>query len=336
MAQNKDIEQRIEQLRARLQELDAQTSRASEETSRDASRKAREIVSRAEFEAASIRKNAQKEFAQVSRDACADAVRDKQQIQREVEALKQERKDLAAELNDLADRMKNVMAQGTTAPAAVQPEPAAPVPAAVQPKPETPAPAAVQPVQQPTAPIDQVLPAAAPPVAKTSEEQFKEALMEKPKKKRWKSVLITIIILILLGVLAFELLLGVTKMRDEGMEPGLSQGRRMLYSRISKQPHTNDLTVFENKAGLLCVRRAIARGGDTVDYNSTTNEILVNGKAIPNVPDDVEWWGVKETFEFPITVQEGEVFVLASNRDRATNEGLIKVDQVRGKVLQVF
>ena len=213
MAQNKDIEQRIEQLRSRLQELDAQTSRASEETSRDASRKAREIVSRAEFEAESIRKNAQKEFAQVSRDACADAVRDKQQIQREVEALKQVRKNLAAELNDLADRMKNVMAQGTTAPAAVQPKPAAP------------APAAVQPVQQPTASIDQVLPAAAPPVAKTSEEQFKEALMEKPKKKRWKSVLITIIILILLGVLAFELLLGVTKMRDEGMEPGLSQGQ---------------------------------------------------------------------------------------------------------------
>ena len=169
-----------------------------------------------------------------------------------------------------------------------------------------------------------------------SEEQFKEALMGKPKRSRWKTALITIVIVALLGVLAFELLLGVTKMRDEAMGTSVPEGSRILYSRLSKLPHTNELAVFENKGGLLCVRRAIARGGDTVDYDEISNEILVNNKAIPNVPSDVSWRGMEDVFEFPITVQEGEVFVLASNRSKATNEGLIKTDQIKGTVLKIF
>ena len=151
MANSKELEQRIEQMRARLQELDAQAKSLDEQTSADASRKAREIVSRAEAEAAAIQKNAQKEFPQVARDACAAVVSDKQKLQREVDDLKKERRALAGDLNT----------------------------------------------------IDRQLRMGKPQMGKTSEEKFKEVLEDKPKKGHWKGVLITIVILALLGVLAF-------------------------------------------------------------------------------------------------------------------------------------
>lgn len=292
MSHQTDLEQQIRQISARLQSLQAQADRQQASADQNASRKAREIISRAEAEADTIRKGAQKERAQISRNECAAVVRERQQIQREIEALKQERATIAKEMNELHGRLQK--------------------------------------------PIDQVLPAASPALAKTSEEQFREALLGKPKKKRWKTVLIAIVIIALLGVLAFELLLGVTKMRDEAMGTSVPEGSQILYSRLSKMPHTNELAVFENKAGLLCVRRAIARGGDTVDYDELSNQIFVNNKAIPNVPEDVNWRGVENVFEFPITVQDGEVFVLAGNRSKATNEGLIKTDQIKGTVLKIF
>ncbi len=296
---NTELDQKIRQMRERLQQLDAQTGKRTAELTRDADRQAKEIISRAESEAKNIKSDAYKEFAQISRNECSSVVINRQQMEKEIRELQKEKETLSKELDELSGQISGMTTEDGSGQSLTGT------------------------VQQP-----------ARPMVKTSEEQIRESM--ETKKRHWPGVLATIIILILAGILAFQLLLGVTVMRDNAMEDSVSKGDKIVYSRISRQPHTNDLTVFKNKAGLVCVRRAIGRAGDTVDYDPITNRIQVNGKAIPNVPDDVEWWGVENSFNFPVTVQEGEVFVLSSNREQATNEGLIKTDQVKGKVLKIF
>ena len=296
---NTELDQKIRQMRERLQQLDAQTSKRTAELTKDAEKQAREIISRAESEAKNIKSDAYKEFAQISRNECSSVVINRQQMEKEIRELQKEKETLSKELDELSGQISGMTTEDGSGQSLTGT------------------------VQQP-----------ARPVVKTSEEQIRESM--ETKKRHWPGVLATIFILILAGILAFQLLVGVTVMRDNAMEDSVSKGDKIVYSRISRQPHTNDLTVFKNKAGLVCVRRAIGRAGDTVDYDPITNRIQVNGKAIPNVPDDVEWWGVENSFSFPVTVQEGEVFVLSSNREQATNEGLIKTDQVKGKVLKIF
>ena len=296
---NTELDQKIRQMRERLQQLDAQTSKRTAELTKDAEKQAREIISRAESEAKNIKSDAYKEFAQISRNECSSVVINRQQMEKEIRELQKEKETLSKELDELSGQISGMTTEDGSGQSLTGT------------------------VQQP-----------ARPVVKTSEEQIRESM--ETKKRHWPGVLATIFILILAGILAFQLLLGVTVMRDNAMEDSVSKGDKIVYSRISRQPHTNDLTVFKNKAGLVCVRRAIGRAGDTVDYDPITNRIQVNGKAIPNVPDDVEGWGVENSFNFPVTVQEGEVFVLSSNREQATNEGLIKTDQVKGKVLKIF
>ena len=61
------------------------------------------------------------------------------------------------------------------------------------------------------------------------------------------------------------------------------------------------------------------------------NKIVVNDQPIENIPDSVDWWGIDLDFDFPITVQEDEIFVLSGNREDPSSEGLVKKDKVKGK-----
>ena len=140
----------------------------------------------------------------------------------------------------------------------------------------------------------------------------------------------------LIGVLVFELLLGIVHVNDNAMAGSVNRGSYLLYSRMDKLPSTNDLVVFKNVGGKTCVRRMIARGGDTVSFDEYANRIKVNKKAIPNVPEDVDWWGLDMTYDFPITVQDDQVFVLSGNREDPSNEGLIDKDSIKGKAIWIF
>ena len=161
---------------------------------------------------------------------------------------------------------------------------------------------------------------------------------EKAKKKHGvlKGILIALAILALIGVLVFELLLGIVHVNDNAMAGSVRRGSYLLYSRLDKLPSTNDLVVFKNVGGKTCVRRMIARGGDTITFDKYANQIKVNKKAIPNVPEDVDWWGIDMDYDFPITVQDDEVFVLSGNREDPSNEGLIDKDSIKGKAIWIF
>ena len=69
--------------------------------------------------------------------------------------------------------------------------------------------------------------------------------------------------------------------------------------------------------------------GDVILYENATVQF-------PNVPEDVDWWGIDRDYDFPITVQDDQVFVLSGNREDPSNEGLIDKDSIKGKAIWIF
>lgn len=85
------------------------------------------------------------------------------------------------------------------------------------------------------------------------------------------------------------------------------------------------------------VKRIIAVAGDTLDIDFDTGDVAVNGETIDE-PYIREKTRQNYGTEFPLTVDNGCVFVMGDNRNnsldsRAPNIGQINVDNVRGKYL---
>ena len=219
----------------------------------------------------------------------------------------------------------NVAKNGKPAPEAAKPAAEAKTEPEAKPAAAAPAAAETKAAAADTKPETADTKAAAPEAGAGAKE-------EKPKKGgKLKKVLVGIAVILILLIACFFLIVGFMKSSDSAMEGSFSKGDTILYLRVDKEPQINDVVVFENQAGKLSARRMIADGGDTVYYNPMENKIVVNDQPIENIPDSVDWWGIDLDFDFPITVQEDEIFVLSGNREDPSSEGLVKKDKVKGK-----
>lgn len=88
------------------------------------------------------------------------------------------------------------------------------------------------------------------------------------------------------------------------------------------------------------IKRIIAVSGDTVDIDFASSEVFVNGKKLEE--DYIaEPTRLQYDVEFPITVEEGKVFVMGDNRNdsldsRSTKIGLVDERYILGKAMFRF
>jgi len=88
------------------------------------------------------------------------------------------------------------------------------------------------------------------------------------------------------------------------------------------------------------IKRVIAKGGDTVYIDFATGRVFVNDKKLEE--DYIaELTSVKYDVEFPVTVEEGKVFVMGDNRNdsldsRSTKIGTIDERYILGKAVFRF
>lgn len=88
------------------------------------------------------------------------------------------------------------------------------------------------------------------------------------------------------------------------------------------------------------IKRVIAKGGDTVYIDFATREVFVNNEKLEE--DYIaEKTALSYDVEFPITVEEGKVFVMGDNRNdsldsRSTKIGLIDERYILGKAMFRF
>ena len=85
------------------------------------------------------------------------------------------------------------------------------------------------------------------------------------------------------------------------------------------------------------IKRVIAVGGDTINIDFRRNEVYVNGVKLDE-PYILEPTELSYDVQFPLTVDEGKLFVMGDNRNdsvdsRSSEIGLIDERYVLGKAL---
>lgn len=129
---------------------------------------------------------------------------------------------------------------------------------------------------------------------------------------------------------------GLYRNQDGDMFPAVKDGDLVVFYRLDRQYSASDCLVLDYQ-GRRQVRRVAAVAGDTVDI--TEEGLLING-VLQYEPDIYErTFRYEEGCSFPVTLQDGEVFVLGDARDNAVDSrvyGPVKVKDTLGKVMMLI
>lgn len=102
------------------------------------------------------------------------------------------------------------------------------------------------------------------------------------------------------------------------MEPTLTNGDWLAVSSITPTIHTGDVVIVTqpNPLEKPLVKRVIAKGGDTVDIDFDSHIVTVNGKVLDE-PYIAEPTALSGDVQFPLTVEQGQLFVMGDNRNNS-------------------
>lgn len=128
----------------------------------------------------------------------------------------------------------------------------------------------------------------------------------------------------------------------DSMYPTLKDGDWVAVSGVTANIESGDIIVSTQpwERNVPIVKRVIAVGGDTVYIDFDDNAVYVNGEKLYE-PYIAELTRVRYDIDFPITVDEGKLFVMGDNRNvsldsRSSKIGMIDERYVLGKVIFRF
>ncbi len=151
-----------------------------------------------------------------------------------------------------------------------------------------------------------------------------------------KWLVLKIVLLGIIFALVWVFLLGICRTGDESMNPAVRAGDLVIYDRLTHEYHTGDVVVIEQD-GDRQIRRVAAVSGDVVDV--TEDGLCVNGYRQQEANIYTETLPYKDGIDYPLTVEEGEIFVLGDNRISAEDGriyGMTDLKDVRGVVMTVI
>lgn len=149
-------------------------------------------------------------------------------------------------------------------------------------------------------------------------------------------------------LLCFTFIIRPAKVDGASMQNTLYGGEVLLISDILYTPRRSDIIVLQKVNSSHpdpIVKRVIATEGETIDIDFDTWTVTVtdkNGETF--VLDESEYrklatdQRVTSNLEYPITLGEGQLFVMGDNRNhsldsRDSNIGIVDKNEVIGKVL---
>jgi signal peptidase I len=136
--------------------------------------------------------------------------------------------------------------------------------------------------------------------------------------------------------LVFTFFYGLHRNLDPDMVPAVKDGDLVMFYRLDKEYAAGDLLVLSFQ-GQRQVRRVVAAAGDTVDIIS--GGLTVNGSLQQELEIYEETQRYEGGIEFPVTLKEGEVFVLGDSRKNATDSrvyGPVNAKDTLGTVITVI
>lgn len=147
--------------------------------------------------------------------------------------------------------------------------------------------------------------------------------------------------LLVLWVLFFQIV-GIVICPTADMHPRVDSGDMVLYYRLDRDVKAQDVIVLQkatpdNPEPQIFVLRVVAVAGDVVEVTDS-ERLVINGNTMIE-PDIFYSTPRYEGFtEYPLTLEEGQCFVLADSRNGGMDSryfGPVSVDEILGTVITI-
>ena len=160
--------------------------------------------------------------------------------------------------------------------------------------------------------------------------------------KGYQFMLLRLAVFLLVLWVLFFVIIGVMRMPSADMYPRIDSGDMVLYYRLDKDVRAQDVIVVEKEVPTLSgkqlmILRVVAVAGDTVEI-SEGDRLIVNGNTMIETNIFYGTPRFESQVDFPLTLQEGECFVLADSRQIGTDSrffGPVQKDEILGTVITI-
>ena len=150
-----------------------------------------------------------------------------------------------------------------------------------------------------------------------------------------------IVLAVVCGIFIFVFVGRTIGVKGESMLPTFHPNDRVVMSNLFYTPRNGDIVIFHTYgAAYPYVKRVIAVAGQTVDIDFVRGVVYVDGVALYE-PYILEPTTRPVHFHAPVTVPDGEIFVLGDNRNNSTDSrdvsiGFVDTRQILGRVLLIL
>lgn len=178
----------------------------------------------------------------------------------------------------------------------------------------------------------------------------RQFLKRKERKPLWREYLETAVVALVAAVLLRVFVVSAYRVNSGSMEDSLAVGDFIFVNKLAYEygtaPAAGDIIVFKypNNPDKDYIKRIIATEGQTVEV--ADKSVYVDGVQIPVPPtakfiDQRVVAGDLSTRDnmAPVTVPEGELFVLGDNRDDSKDSrfwGTVPVENIKGKAIFIY
>ena len=144
---------------------------------------------------------------------------------------------------------------------------------------------------------------------------------------------------VLFGLVIYVLfmhLIGFVTAPNDDMYPRIDSGDLVMFSRIDIEPKAQEIIYFI-KNDTRYIAREIAVGGDTVEI-TREGAVMINGNTMIESNIFFETYPLEGFTEYPLTLKEGEFFVLVDRRGGSEDSryyGPVYMDEIQGEVITV-
>ena len=154
--------------------------------------------------------------------------------------------------------------------------------------------------------------------------------------RKYRAVItLEFVVLIVLIMVLFYALMGISTVQGNSMYPILHSGEKVVYNQRVGDYKAGDVIVLKRPDGEEFVKRIVAVAGDTVN--------IQNGKLYVNGAEEKQEGTLGETLteennqvSYPLTVGDDQIFVLGDNREVSDDSrafGVVDMDDVKGRIV---